>query len=108
MSLMFHARSHPVKVYLSTPEDLLKGVVHGIDVGTSEEELMANLRVRTHGVRIVLARMLGQSQTALLHFEGPQVPRFVYFYGEEMPCRDYQPTRQFCPICRNTGHRPDA
>lgn len=107
-SLTFHGRSHPVKVYLSTPEDLLKGVVHGIDVGTSEEELMANLRVRTHGVRIVRARMLGQSQTALLHFEGPQVPRFVYFYGGEMPCRDYQPTRQFCPICRTTGHRPDV
>ncbi|KAH7977437.1 hypothetical protein HPB49_001504 [Dermacentor silvarum] len=68
MSLTFHGRSHPVKVYLSTPEDLLKGVVHGIAVGTSEEELMANLRVRTHGVRIVRARMLGQSQTALLHF----------------------------------------
>ncbi|KAH7973490.1 hypothetical protein HPB49_001523 [Dermacentor silvarum] len=101
MSLTFHGRSHPVKVYLSTPEDLLKGVVHGIDVGTSEEELMANLRVRTHGVRIVRARMLGQSQTALLHFEGPQVPRFVYFYGGEMPCRDYQPTR-------TTGHRPDV
>ncbi|KAH7940958.1 hypothetical protein HPB49_008365 [Dermacentor silvarum] len=108
MSLTFHGRSHPVKVYLSTPEDLLKGVVHGIDVGTSEEELMANLRVRTHGVRIVRARMLGQSQTALLHFEGPQVPRFVYFYGGEMPCRDYQPTRQFCPICRTTGHQPDV
>ncbi|KAH7980941.1 hypothetical protein HPB49_020358 [Dermacentor silvarum] len=67
---------------------------------------MANLRVRTHGVRIVRARMLGQSQTALLHFERPQVPRFVYFYGGEMPCRDYQPTRQFCPICRTTRHRP--
>ncbi|KAH7938490.1 hypothetical protein HPB49_024615 [Dermacentor silvarum] len=48
------------------------------------------------------------SQTALLHVEGPQVPRFVYFYGGEMPCRDYQPTRQFCPICRTTGHRPDV
>ncbi|KAH7974304.1 hypothetical protein HPB49_013858 [Dermacentor silvarum] len=108
MSLTFHGRSHPVKVYLSTPEDLLKGVIHAIDVGTSEEELMANLRVRTHGVRIVRARMLCQSQTALLHFEGPQVPRFVYFFGGEMPCRDYKPTRQFCPICRTTGHPPDV
>ncbi|KAH7977561.1 hypothetical protein HPB49_002416 [Dermacentor silvarum] len=25
-----------------------------------------------------------------------------------MPCRDYQPTRQFCPVCRTTGHRPDV
>ncbi|KAH7983959.1 hypothetical protein HPB52_015781 [Rhipicephalus sanguineus] len=52
--------------------------------------------------------MLGQSQTALLHFEGPQLPQLVYFYGGEMPCRCYQPTRQFCPICRTPGHRPDV
>ncbi|XP_072145600.1 arylsulfatase B-like [Dermacentor andersoni] len=108
ISLYFHGRSHPVKVYLSTPEGLLKGVVHGIDAGTGEAELMANLRVRTHGVRIVRARMLGQSQTALLHFEAPQVPRFVYYYGGEMPCRDYQQTRQFFSICSITGHRPDV
>ncbi|KAH7956150.1 hypothetical protein HPB52_006508 [Rhipicephalus sanguineus] len=107
-SLTFQERPHPVKVYLSTPKDLCKGVVHGIDAGTSEEELLANLRVRTHGVRIVRARMLGQSQTALLHFEGPQLPQLVYFYGGEMPCRCYQPTRQFCPICRTPGHRPDV
>ena len=25
-----------------------------------------------------------------------------------MPCRCYQPTRQFCPICRTPGHRPDV
>ncbi|KAH7982525.1 hypothetical protein HPB52_005468 [Rhipicephalus sanguineus] len=107
-SLTFQERPHPVKVYLSTPKDLSKGVVHGIDAGTSEEELLANLRVRTHGVRIVRACMLGQSQTALLHFEGPQLPQLVYFYGGEMPCRCYQPTRQFCPICRSPGHRPDV
>ncbi|KAH7936360.1 hypothetical protein HPB52_021566 [Rhipicephalus sanguineus] len=107
-SLTFQERPHPVKVYLSTPKDLCKGVVHGIDAGTSEEELLGNLRVRTHGVRIVRARMLRQSQTALLHFEGPQLPQLVYFYGGEMPCRCYQPTRQFCPICRTPGHRRDV
>ncbi|KAL1480874.1 hypothetical protein MTO96_034646 [Rhipicephalus appendiculatus] len=52
--------------------------------------------------------MLGQSQTALLHFEGPELPQVVYFDGGEMPCRCYQPTRQFCPICRTTGHRADV
>ncbi|KAH7955467.1 hypothetical protein HPB52_000917 [Rhipicephalus sanguineus] len=107
-SLTFQERPHPMKVYLSTPKDVSKGVVHGIDAGTSEEELLANLRVRTHGVRIVRARMLGRSQTALLHFECPQLPQLVYFYGEEMPCRCYQPTRQFYPICRTPGHRPDV
>ncbi|KAH7936776.1 hypothetical protein HPB49_003919 [Dermacentor silvarum] len=38
MSLTFHGRSHPVKVYLSTPEDLLKGVVHGIDWTSKQQQ----------------------------------------------------------------------
>ncbi|KAH7969345.1 hypothetical protein HPB52_016835 [Rhipicephalus sanguineus] len=45
-SLTFQERPHPVKVYLPTPKDLSKGVVHGIDAGTSEKELLANLRPR--------------------------------------------------------------
>ncbi|KAL1417887.1 hypothetical protein MTO96_006059 [Rhipicephalus appendiculatus] len=67
-SLTYQERPHPVKVYLSTPKYLSKGVVHGIDAGTSDEELLANLRVCTRGDRIARARMLGQSQTALLRF----------------------------------------
>ncbi|KAH7963452.1 hypothetical protein HPB52_021219 [Rhipicephalus sanguineus] len=97
MNLTFQERPHLVKGYLSTPKDLSKGVVHGIDAGTREEDFLANIRVHAHAVCIVGTRMLGQSQTALLHFEGLQLPQLVYFYGGEMPCR-----------CRHSSSAPSA
>ncbi|KAH7945302.1 hypothetical protein HPB49_000265 [Dermacentor silvarum] len=107
-SLNIQGKQHPVNAYISTPEHLLKGVIHGIDEGTTEDELMANLRVRTQGVKIMHARMFGKTRTAIILFDGPIVPRYVYYYGGEIPCRIYQPTRQFCYTCRNAGHRADV
>ncbi|KAH7934055.1 hypothetical protein HPB49_020919 [Dermacentor silvarum] len=107
-SLNIQGKQHPVNAYISTPEHLLKGVIHGIDEGTTEDELMANLRVRTQGVKIMHARMFGKTRTAIILFDGPIVPRYVYYYGGEIPCRIYPPTRQFCYTCRNAGHRADV
>ncbi|KAH7958492.1 hypothetical protein HPB49_002062 [Dermacentor silvarum] len=107
-SLNIQGKQHPVNAYISTPEHLLKGVIHGIDEGTTEDELMANLRVRTQGVKIMHARMFGKTRTAIILFDGPIVPRYVYYYGGQIPCRIYQPTHQFCYTCRNAGHRADV
>ncbi|KAH7933838.1 hypothetical protein HPB49_017987 [Dermacentor silvarum] len=107
-NLNIQGKQHPINAYISTPEHLLKGVIHGIDEGTTEDELMANLRVRTQGVKIMHARMFGKTRTAIILFDGPIVPRYVYYYGGEIPCRIYQPTRQFCYTCRNAGHRADV
>ncbi|KAL1424279.1 hypothetical protein MTO96_020330 [Rhipicephalus appendiculatus] len=68
---------------------------------------MAHLRVRTQGVKILQARMLGKSKTAVITFDGKVVPRFVYYGGEE-PCHLYRPTRQICYICLKLGHRSDV
>ncbi|KAH7956136.1 hypothetical protein HPB52_006352 [Rhipicephalus sanguineus] len=42
---------------------------------------MAHLRVRTQGVKILQARMLGKSKTAVITFDGKVVSRFVNYYG---------------------------
>ncbi|KAH6923651.1 hypothetical protein HPB50_004391 [Hyalomma asiaticum] len=86
----------------------LKGVVHGLERDTPADELLSHLRVRTQGVTIVQARMLGKSQTAVITFDGPIVPRFVYYYGGEMLRVPYQPTRQYCKQCKSQGHRTDV
>ncbi|KAH7978430.1 hypothetical protein HPB49_005498 [Dermacentor silvarum] len=107
-SLNIQDKQHPVNAYISTPEYLLNEVIHGIDEGTTEDELMANLRVRTQGVKIMHARLFGKNRTAIILFDGPIVPRYVYYYGGEILCEIYQPTRQFCYTCRNAGHRADV
>ncbi|KAL1484727.1 hypothetical protein MTO96_049958 [Rhipicephalus appendiculatus] len=103
-TLELHGTKHPFNTYISTPAGYLKGV-HGLERETPEAELLSHLRVRTQGVTIVQARMLGKSETAVITFDGPILPRFVYYYGGEMPCVPYQPTRQYCKLCKSQGHR---
>ncbi|KAL1479263.1 hypothetical protein MTO96_051988 [Rhipicephalus appendiculatus] len=88
---------HLVNTYISTPEGFVKGVVHGLQRETPEEELLNNLRVRTQGVKIVQARMLGKSETAMITFDGPIVPRFVYYYGVTIDLKTHQKTTSVFP-----------
>ncbi|KAL1430602.1 hypothetical protein MTO96_014849 [Rhipicephalus appendiculatus] len=88
---------HLVNTYISTPEGFLKGVVHGLERDTREEELLNNLRVRTQGVTIVQARMLGKSETAMITFDGPIVPRFVYYYGVTVDLKTRRKTTSVFP-----------
>ncbi|KAH7984672.1 hypothetical protein HPB52_023501 [Rhipicephalus sanguineus] len=68
--LTLDSKSYEVNAYVATPDGVVRGVVHGIDAGTPPEELMAHLRVRTQGVKILQARMLGKSKTTVITFDG--------------------------------------
>lgn len=107
-TLTLGGNTHEFNTYVAAPEDTLRGVIHGIDPGTTPEELTANLRVRTQGVRVHSARMLGATKSALITFEGPLIPRYVLYYGGEVACHPYKPTRQACQVCLQPGHRSDV
>lgn len=107
-SLRFGASDYAVTAYVAAPDNSCKGVIHGLDAGTTPTELLAHLRVRTQGVKILYARMLGNSQTAVITFEGKIVPRYVYYYGGETRCYLYRSSRQVCYICFKPGHRADV
>ncbi|KAH7959154.1 hypothetical protein HPB49_008963 [Dermacentor silvarum] len=107
-SLRFGAKDYAVTAYVAAPDNSCKGVIHGLDAGTTPTELLAHLRVRTQGVKILYARMLGNSQTAVITFEGKIVPRYVYYYGGETRCYLYRSSRQVCYICFKPGHRADV
>ncbi|KAH7950124.1 hypothetical protein HPB49_019810 [Dermacentor silvarum] len=44
----------------------------------------------------------------VITFDGPIVPRFVYYYGGELPGVPERPTRQYCKLCKSQGHRTDV
>ncbi|KAH7952008.1 hypothetical protein HPB52_016783 [Rhipicephalus sanguineus] len=83
--LKIRGQIHPFNAYVADPEDVLRGIVHGLPPGTTQADLMANLRIRTQGVNIERARMLGSSKSAIKTFTGNVLPRCVYFHG----CRGY-------------------
>ncbi|KAH7943194.1 hypothetical protein HPB52_006290 [Rhipicephalus sanguineus] len=103
--LTIRGRAHSFNSYVADPEGVLRGTVHGIPSGTSQAELMANLRVRTQGVKIERARMLGSTKTAIITFMGSTLPRCVYFMGAEAVCYPHKPTKQVCKVCHSAGHR---
>ncbi|KAH7977926.1 hypothetical protein HPB49_003968 [Dermacentor silvarum] len=101
-------KTHPMSAYATTPEYLLKGVLHGINTDVTDDEIMDNICVRTQRVEVLQARRLWGSKTVLLIFDGDVLPRFVYLFSGETPCIPYQPTRQYCSTCQETGHRTDV
>ncbi|KAH7943512.1 hypothetical protein HPB52_009168 [Rhipicephalus sanguineus] len=107
-ALTINGRTHAVNVYAATGEEALMGVIHGISSRTPAETLMANLRVRTQGVEIIQARMMGETKSAKITFCGPTLPRFVYYCGGELACHPYRATVQVCKTCCSKGHRTDV
>lgn len=60
-------------------------------------------------MEVLQARRLRGSKTALLMFDGDVLPRYVYnLFSGETSCIPYQPTRQYCRTCQETGHRTDV
>ncbi|KAH9379576.1 hypothetical protein HPB48_021849 [Haemaphysalis longicornis] len=71
-------KDHAVFAYVAAPDNSVKGVIHGIEPGTEPSEFQAHLRAQNH--TILYARMLGQTQTAVITFEGTRVSHYVYYY----------------------------
>ncbi|KAH7940690.1 hypothetical protein HPB49_003555 [Dermacentor silvarum] len=82
-SVRFGAKDCTVTAYVAAPDNSCKGVIHGLDAGTTPTELIASLR-------------------------GKIVPRYVYYYGSETRCYLYRSSRQVCYICFKPGNRADV
>ncbi|KAH6929610.1 hypothetical protein HPB50_003122 [Hyalomma asiaticum] len=96
-----------IKSNTRTPDDVSRGVISGLLPGTSEEELKAGLRAPAR-YTVLHARMLGQSSTAVIFFQGPHVPYYVRFHSLDFRCRPYRKSVQYCKTCGSTGHRQDV
>ncbi|KAH8026244.1 hypothetical protein HPB51_017380 [Rhipicephalus microplus] len=97
-ALVLNGRAHAVRAYAANGDDTLRGVIHGVPMNTSTETPMAHLRVRTHGVEIITARMIGTMKSAAITFFGPTLPRTVYYYGGELRCYPFRPTIEVCKL----------
>ncbi|KAH9379060.1 hypothetical protein HPB48_001339 [Haemaphysalis longicornis] len=53
-------------------------------------------------------RKLGQTNVAVLTFEGRKVTRHIFYWNEAIPVRLYRKTTPACPRCGAVGHRADV
>lgn len=105
-TLQLGTTTYEVTAYLKPPPGTVRGILHGIDQGTTPDQLRE--AIITTGPTILDARMLGASTTAVITFEGPHVPFYVRAYGILTRCKPYRRTYQCCSLCGALGHRQDV
>ncbi|KAH8023750.1 hypothetical protein HPB51_016489 [Rhipicephalus microplus] len=107
--LKIRGRIHPFNAYVADPEHVLRGIVHGLPPGTTQADLMANLRIRTQGVKIERARMLGSSKSAIITFTGDVLPSHLKLVLRRNSWSDYHiiattlPLASLCQAERKVG-----
>ncbi|KAH8020387.1 hypothetical protein HPB51_001020 [Rhipicephalus microplus] len=83
-------RVYPITTYFAALDNSCKGIVPGLVPGTPSSTLVDELL--THGTQILQARMMGQTNIALVTFEGLKVPRYVRFYWRRTPLLPSSPS----------------
>lgn len=101
-SLQLGAATYHILTYIKPFPGTVRGVIHGLDVGTTTEQLP--YIIASSGPRIVQARMLGKSTSAVVTFEGPHVPFYIRAHGLHTRCRPYRRSIQCCTLCGDIGH----
>ncbi|KAG0429474.1 hypothetical protein HPB47_023596 [Ixodes persulcatus] len=89
-TIQLGAATHEILPYLKPLPGTRRGVIHGLDPGTTTDQLPRILAY--NGARILHARMLGNSTSAVVTFEGIHVPFYIKAYGLFTRCRPYRQT----------------
>ncbi|KAM7300581.1 hypothetical protein ISCGN_016192 [Ixodes scapularis] len=97
-----------VTIYPATPSNTCKGVIHNIPAGTSPEYLMRHMSTLRPEFKILAARMMGRTTTALITFHGTHIPHEICYAGGIFRCRPHRPKAQYCHRCQQIGHRIDV
>ncbi|KAH9381950.1 hypothetical protein HPB48_013577 [Haemaphysalis longicornis] len=98
-------RKHAVQTYLATRADQVKGVIHGVS-GYTSQELMTCLHAGHR--KILHARMMGQSNSAVITFEGVYPPRHITVHRAVTRVHPYRPRSTLCLNCLEIGHKTEV
>ncbi|KAG0445044.1 hypothetical protein HPB47_001554 [Ixodes persulcatus] len=96
-TIQLGAATYEVLPYLKPLPEIRRGVIHGLDPGTATDQLSHVLA--KNGARILHARMLGNSTSAVVTSEGIHVLFYTKAYGLFTRCRLYRQTVQCWSLC---------
>ncbi|KAH9379875.1 hypothetical protein HPB48_006109 [Haemaphysalis longicornis] len=97
------ATDYAITKYTAAADESVKGIVQGIPLGTTPDDILENLEAPGH--KTFYVQMLGQAYTAVITFAGKRLPFFVYYMNGEMRCTPFRPTRHVYRICLEKEHR---
>ncbi|KAG0444479.1 hypothetical protein HPB47_013748 [Ixodes persulcatus] len=100
-------KPYEVSAYRTAPHDTVKGVIRGIPIDASADELDRNI-VNERNPLAVGAKRIGSTTTVIVAFQGPKIPNFVRYGVTLLPCHLYRKQIDVCHQCGRVGHRKDV
>ncbi|KAH9379591.1 hypothetical protein HPB48_023142 [Haemaphysalis longicornis] len=101
--LSIGGETQEITAYVTPPEDCSKGV----PAEDSADDITHSLVYRSNP-KILQARRMGKTNSAIIVFEGDEVPYFAYYRGAEYHCYLHKKRHEICKTCRRFWHRTDV
>ncbi|KAH7947614.1 hypothetical protein HPB52_014485 [Rhipicephalus sanguineus] len=99
--------TYRVSVYPAPPDDTCKGVIKGVDVDISEDQLRARIVNHRNPGAIEVKRIKNTTAVVVL-FKGMKVPNYVSCGASMFRCTLYRRHTEVCYGCGGLGHRADV
>lgn len=100
-------REYEVHAYLSAPNGTTKGIIRGISLTDSHQEIQDNIIHEANPLALE-AHRIGNSTTVIVAFEGTKVPNYVKYGAMLVKCSLYRQHFEVCHCCGKVGHRTDV
>ncbi|KAG0416207.1 hypothetical protein HPB47_006618 [Ixodes persulcatus] len=100
-------RTYEVSAYRTAPDGTVKGVIRGIAVDDTPEEIAENI-VNPYNPLAVKAHRIGNTTTVIVLFVGQKVPNYVKYGSILVRCGLYRKQFDVCKQCGKVGHKRDV
>ncbi|KAH7975111.1 hypothetical protein HPB49_023710 [Dermacentor silvarum] len=97
-SIQINGFTHDVNAYETAAEDTTKGVIRGIPLSDTPQQINASI-VNTRNPLALAAKRIGTATTVVIAFSGPDVPYVVRYGATLIPCSLYRKQIEICYQC---------
>ncbi|KAH7958097.1 hypothetical protein HPB51_023754 [Rhipicephalus microplus] len=106
-SLYIGGRSYETHAYCTAPHGTVKGVIRGIAVENTAEDLHENI-VNQANPQALEAHRIGNTTSIVILFAGTKVPNYIKYGSIIVKCGLYRQHRNVCKTYGKIGHRADV
>ncbi|XP_075750482.1 uncharacterized protein LOC142817331 [Rhipicephalus microplus] len=106
-SLYIGGRSYETHAYCTAPHGTVKGVIRGIAVENTAEDLHENI-VNQANPQALEAHRIGNTTSIVILFAGTKVPNYIKYGSIIVKYGLYRQHHNVCKTCGKIGHRADV
>ncbi|KAH8031710.1 hypothetical protein HPB51_020207 [Rhipicephalus microplus] len=106
-SLYIGGRSYETHAYCTAPHGTVKGVIRGIAVQNTAEDLHGNI-VNQANPQALEAHRIENTTSIVILFAGTKIPNYIKYGSIIVKCGLYGQHHNVCKPCGKIGHRADV